>query len=55
MRIMEVVWLVTAIYFGPATVWMYWRYDRANSGRSLRRHKLDQPPDKPKWATTVIA
>jgi hypothetical protein len=54
MGIMEAVWPVTALYFGPAAVWMYWRYGRTNSRRWLLQHGLDQPPDKPKWATTAI-
>ncbi|WP_231996859.1 DUF4396 domain-containing protein [Mycobacterium scrofulaceum] len=54
MRIIEIVWPVTAIYFGPLALWMYWRYGRSNSHRWLREHWLDQPPDKPNWATTAI-
>ncbi len=54
MRVMEAVWPVTALYFGPVAVWMYWRYGRPNSRRWLQQRQLDQPPDKPKWATTAI-
>ncbi|OBI30692.1 hypothetical protein A5711_22670 [Mycobacterium sp. E2238] len=54
MGIMEAVWPVTALYFGPAALWMYWRYGRPNSRRWLSEHDLDRPPDKPNWATTAI-
>ncbi|OBB99232.1 DUF4396 domain-containing protein [Mycobacterium sp. 852002-40037_SCH5390672] len=54
MRIMEAVWPVTALYFGPVAVWMYWRYGRPNSSRWLQQRGLDQAPDKPKWATIAI-
>ncbi|OBI00451.1 DUF4396 domain-containing protein [Mycobacterium sp. E2733] len=54
MGIMEAVWPVTALYFGPVALWMYWRYGRPNSHRWLREHELDRPPDKPNWATTAI-
>lgn len=54
MAIMEAVWPVTALYFGPVAVWMYWRYGRPSSPRWLRERQLDQPPDKPDWATTAI-
>lgn len=54
MRIMEAVWPVTALYFGPVALWMYWCYGRPNSHRWLREHRLDQPPDKPNWVTTAI-
>ncbi|OBB35718.1 DUF4396 domain-containing protein [Mycobacterium sp. 852002-51961_SCH5331710] len=54
MRVMEAVWPVTALYFGPVAVWMYLRFGRPNSKRWLKRAGAEQPPDKPKWATTAI-
>jgi hypothetical protein len=29
MKVMNVVWPVTALYFGPLALWMYWRRERA--------------------------
>jgi hypothetical protein len=54
MGIMEAVWPVTALYFGPVALWMYWRFGRPNSRRWLEARGLDSPPDKPKWATTAL-
>ncbi|MGN6607388.1 MAG: hypothetical protein ACTHMS_10330 [Jatrophihabitans sp.] len=33
MPVMEAVWPVTALYFGPAAVWTYRRYGRPTSPR----------------------
>ncbi|WP_233209208.1 DUF4396 domain-containing protein [Mycobacterium sp. ENV421] len=54
MRVMEAVWPVTGLYFGPIAVWMYWRFGRPQSGRWLAEHGRDNPPGKPGWATTAI-
>lgn len=54
MPVMEAVWPVTALYFGPVAVWMYWRYGRPQSGKWLRERGRDRPPEKPAWATTAI-
>lgn len=54
MRVMEAVWPVTALYFGPVAWWAYCRYGRPNTGRWLREHVRDQAPDKPGWATTAV-
>ncbi|RDH76380.1 DUF4396 domain-containing protein [Mycolicibacterium moriokaense] len=54
MTIMEAVWPVTALYFGPLAVWMYFRFGRPNSAKWLEDRDLQQPPDKPGWATTAI-
>jgi hypothetical protein len=54
MRVMEAVWPVTALYFGPIAMWMYFRHGRPNSSRWLEERGLDSPPDKPGWATTAI-
>ena len=54
MGVMEAVWPVTALYFGPAAVWMYWKYGRPNSRRWLAENKRQNPPDKPEWATTAV-
>jgi hypothetical protein len=54
MSIMEAVWPVTALYFGPVAVWAYARLGRPMTARWLREHDRDEPPDKPAWATTAI-
>lgn len=51
MWIMEAVWPITALYFGPAAVWAYRRFGRPQSQKWLRERHLDEPPDKPSWAT----
>ena len=54
MRVMEAVWPITALYFGPLAVWVYWRYARRSSPRWLDEQGLSSPPDHPKWVTTAI-
>lgn len=51
MPIMEAVWPVTALYFGPVAVWAYWRFGRPTSSKWLNERALSEPPDKPGWAT----
>ncbi len=50
MRVMEAVWPLTALYFGPLAVWGYWRFGRPQSQRWLSDKRRDEPPDKPVWA-----
>ncbi|MBT1003797.1 DUF4396 domain-containing protein [Paenarthrobacter sp. DKR-5] len=54
MRVMEAVWPVTALYFGPAAVWAYWRFGRVTSRKWLEEKGLEEPPEKPKWATVAV-
>ncbi|MGB9282263.1 MAG: DUF4396 domain-containing protein [Pseudonocardiaceae bacterium] len=54
MGVMEAVWPITALYFGPMAVWAYRRFGRPTSRRWLRDHHRDQPPDKAGWATTAV-
>ncbi len=53
MRIMEVVWPVTALYLGPLAVWGYLRFGRPRSTRWREEHGGDQP-DRPGWAGTAL-
>jgi hypothetical protein len=53
MRVMEWVWPVTGLYFGPIAVWGYLRYGRPTSSKWLAEQGLDEPPDKPGWAATA--
>lgn len=54
MRVMEVVWPVTALYFGPVASWGYRRFGRPMSHRWQTEHDVDEPPEKPGWATTAV-
>lgn len=54
MPIMEAVWPVSGLYFGPAAVWAYRRFGRPTTGRWLAEHRRDEPPDKPRWATVAV-
>lgn len=50
MRIMEVVWPVTALYSGPLAVAAYRRLGRPMSPRWRDEHDVDEPPERPGWA-----
>ncbi|NKQ57789.1 DUF4396 domain-containing protein [Amycolatopsis sp. K13G38] len=52
MPVMEAVWPVTALYFGPAAAVGYHRWGRPKSRRWQREH--GDPPDKPGYATTAV-
>ncbi|MGE5289804.1 MAG: DUF4396 domain-containing protein [Micromonosporaceae bacterium] len=52
MKIMEVVWPVTALYFGPAAVWAYYAWGRPKTHRWQARH--GDPPEQPGYATTAV-
>ncbi len=52
MTIMEVVWPVTALYFGPAAVAAYRAWGRPASHRWQRDH--GDPPGKPRYASIAV-
>ena len=62
MRIMEVVWPVTALYFGPIAVWAYARWARMPAhaampmaGAKGAGHAMKMPPpQRPFWQTVAI-
>lgn len=54
MPVMEAVWPVTALYFGPVAVWAYHEFGRPSTLRWLQRHQRAQPLDKPGWAVTAV-
>lgn len=54
MPIMEAVWPITALYFGPAAVWAYRRFGRPMTDRWQAQHRRDEPPDQPDWAFTAV-
>lgn len=43
MAVMEAVWPVNALYFGPVGLWAYRRFGRPASPRWLRERGLDSP------------
>ena len=53
MPVMEAVWPVTALYAGPAAIWLYCRYGRTTSDRWLQENHRDKPPAKPHWAAVA--
>ncbi len=54
MGIMEAVWPVTALYFGPLAVWAYSRWGRPASRRWLEQHGQEEPPEKSVRATYAV-
>lgn len=54
MRVMEVVWPVTALYAGPLAHLAYRRFGRPNSHKWLAEQDRDEPPGKPWWATVAV-
>jgi len=54
MPVMEIVWPVTALYFGPVAVWAYVRFGRPASHRWQREHGVDRAPDTHGWASVAV-
>lgn len=54
MRVMEAVWPITALYFGPVAVWGFRRFGRSMTARWQAAHRWDGPPDKPRWAAVGV-
>jgi hypothetical protein len=52
MKIMEVVWPLTALYFGPFAIWAYRAWGRPTARRWQVKH--GGPPGKPGYATTAV-
>lgn len=52
MKIMEAVWPVTGLYFGPAAVAAYHAWGRPLTHRWQASH--GEPPPKPSYATTAV-
>lgn len=50
--IMEGVWPLTALYFGPLALWAYYRWGRPNSGKWQKEH--GDPAEKSFRATTAV-
>lgn len=54
MGVMAWVWPITALYAGPVAVWGYRRFGRPMSPTWRREQGWDDPPPKPRWATTSV-
>ncbi|MGH3503343.1 MAG: DUF4396 domain-containing protein [Nocardioidaceae bacterium] len=54
MPVMEAVWPVTALYFGPLAAWAYHRWGKPTSKRWRDRHGADEVAEKPWWATVSV-
>jgi hypothetical protein len=54
MPIMEAVWPITALYFGPVASVAYRRWGRPQSPRWLEEHGLDEPPGRPAWTSVAL-
>jgi hypothetical protein len=54
MPVMEAVWPVTALYFGPVASVAYRRWGRPASGRWLLEEGLDEPPERPSWTSVAL-
>ena len=52
MRVMEAVWPITALYFGPLALWAYRRWGRPMSNKWMEEH--GDPPKKSHAATTAV-
>ena len=53
MKVMEAVWPITALYFGPLTIPAYLRWGRPMSKRA-REANGGEPPEKPFWAAVAV-
>jgi len=54
MTVMEWVWPITGLYFGPVAWWAYHRWGRPKSSRWLAEHDLDEPPAASHAATVAV-
>ena len=55
MRIMEVVWPLTALYAGPLAVWGYQRLGRPRSARWQAETGSDPPSAQSGWASVALS
>lgn len=50
MGIMEAIWPITSLSFGPVAVWGYRRFGLPKSLRWRAEHSYDEPPARPGWS-----
>lgn len=58
MAVMNAVWPITALYFGPVAVWAYWAMGRPQA-HDVMQHGGDRgqdhkPPEKPFWQKVSV-
>ena len=53
MGVMEAVWPVTALYFGPGAVWGYRRFGWPKSPQWRAEHGYDEAPPRPGWSSVA--
>ncbi|MFF9312599.1 DUF4396 domain-containing protein [Streptomyces sp. NPDC014748] len=49
MWIMNLVYPVTALYWGPVALWFYFRHGRRQSRRAVEREGMPDPDELPRW------
>lgn len=54
MAVMNFVWPITALYFGPLALWAYWRLGRMSSGASGNDHSHRRPSGEPFWQSVFV-
>jgi hypothetical protein len=55
MAVMNVVWPIAGLYFGPFAVWAYWRFARHTEPQQRTRKKGKRQPKKPFWQTVFVS
>ena len=53
MGIMEAVWPITALYYGPVAIWGYRRFGLPKSPQWQAEHGLAESPEQPSWASVA--
>jgi len=54
MGVMNFVWPITALYFGPLGLWAYWRLGRRSSGASGHDNSHQRPSGEPFWQSVFV-
>lgn len=54
MGVMEAVWPVTALYWGPVASVAYRRWGLPKSERWVKEQGLDEPPQTPGWSSVAL-
>jgi hypothetical protein len=55
MGIMEAVWPITALYYGPVAIWGYRRFGLTKSPQWRAERGYDKPPERPAWSSVATA
>lgn len=54
MRVMEAVWPITALYFGPAALWAYGAFGHPQADHQEPGSGRERQARSPRWAATAI-